>query len=95
MGTKKGTRHECLIRGWGGSRGQGRPGVNYACGAGAGAGAEPSVGRFSTTGVVPACYLLDCVSVFALSVQDGAEVALLMENTNVTGGFQGDQTPWV
>ncbi|KAL4418868.1 hypothetical protein ABPG77_002624 [Micractinium sp. CCAP 211/92] len=46
-------------------------------------GIKPSVGRFSTSGVVPACYLLDCVSVFALTVQDGAEVARLMENADI------------
>ncbi|KAL4858302.1 Allophanate hydrolase [Chlorella vulgaris] len=46
-------------------------------------GIKPSVGRFSTAGVVPACYLLDCVSVFALSVEDGAEVARLMENSDI------------
>ena len=38
-----------------------------------------------SAGVVPACYLLDCVSVFALSVEDGAEVARLMENSDVAG----------
>ncbi len=48
-------------------------------------GIKPSVGRFSTSGVVPACYLLDCVSVFALTVQDGAEVARLMENADIAG----------
>lgn len=47
-------------------------------------GIKPSVGRFSTTGVVPACYLLDCVSVFALSVADGAEVARVMENGDIS-----------
>lgn len=46
-------------------------------------GIKPSVGRFSTAGVVPACYLLDCVSVFALTVEDGAEVARLMENADI------------
>lgn len=51
-------------------------------------GIKPSVGRFSTTGVVPACYLLDCVSVFSLSVEDGAEVARLMENGDVAGALQ-------
>ena len=54
-------------------------------------GIKPSVGRVSTTGVVPACYLLDCVSVFALSVGDGAEVARLMENANIAGQWGG---PW-
>ncbi len=33
-------------------------------------GLKPSVGAFSTTGVVPACRTLDCVSVFALTVDD-------------------------
>ena len=51
-------------------------------------GIKPSVGRISTTGVVPACYLLDCVSVFALSVGDGAEVARLMENANIAGQWK-------
>lgn len=49
-------------------------------------GIKPSVGRFSTSGVVPACYLLDCVSVFALTVEDGHVVARLMENSNIAGG---------
>jgi len=43
-------------------------------------GIKPSLGKFSTTGVVPACYLLDCVSVFALKVKDGAFVAEIMDN---------------
>lgn len=51
-------------------------------------GIKPSVGRFSTTGVVPACYLLDCVSVFALTVQDGAVVARFMENADIAGDPQ-------
>ena len=42
-------------------------------------GIKPTVGRFSTTGVVQACRALDCVSIFARSVQDGAEVARLMQ----------------
>jgi allophanate hydrolase len=33
-------------------------------------GLKPSVGLVSTTGVVPACRTLDCVSVFALTVDD-------------------------
>jgi allophanate hydrolase len=33
-------------------------------------GLKPSVGLISTTGVVPACRSLDCVSVFALTVDD-------------------------
>ena len=48
-------------------------------------GIKPSVGRFSTRGVVPACYLLDCVSVFALTAEDGHTVATVMENDNIAG----------
>lgn len=47
-------------------------------------GIKPSLGRFSTLGVVPACYLLDCVSIFALKVSDGTEIARLLENQNVS-----------
>ncbi len=38
-------------------------------------GLKPSRGLLSTTGVVPACRSLDCVSVFALTVEDAAAVA--------------------
>lgn len=34
-------------------------------------GLKPSLGMISTAGVVPACRTLDCVSVFALTVDDG------------------------
>jgi allophanate hydrolase len=37
-------------------------------------GLKPSVGALSATGVVPACRTLDCVSVFALSVEDAYKV---------------------
>ena len=33
-------------------------------------GLKPSLGMISTTGVVPACRTLDCVSIFALTVDD-------------------------
>jgi allophanate hydrolase len=46
-------------------------------------GIKPSLGRWSTVGVVPACYSLDCASVFALSVEDGAFIAKLLENNDV------------
>lgn len=39
------------------------------------AGLKPTRGWLSTSGVVPACRSLDCVSVFALSVNDAAAVA--------------------
>jgi allophanate hydrolase len=38
-------------------------------------GLKPSRGVLSTVGVVPACRSLDCVSVFALTVEDAARVA--------------------
>jgi allophanate hydrolase len=37
-------------------------------------GLKPTVGALSTTGVVPACRTLDCVSVFALTVDDAYKV---------------------
>jgi allophanate hydrolase len=37
-------------------------------------GLKPSVGALSTTGVVPACRTLDCVSIFALTVDDASTV---------------------
>ena len=44
-------------------------------------GLKPTRGWLSTRGVVPACRSLDCVSVFALTVEDAAAVAA------VAGGF--------
>ncbi len=41
-------------------------------------GLKPTRGMLSTRGVVPACRSLDCVSVFALTVDDAATVAQLM-----------------
>lgn len=38
-------------------------------------GLKPTRGWLSTTGVVPACRTLDCVSVFALTVADAEEIA--------------------
>jgi allophanate hydrolase len=37
-------------------------------------GLKPTVGALSTTGVVPACRTLDCVSIFALTVDDASTV---------------------
>jgi allophanate hydrolase len=37
-------------------------------------GLKPSNGRLSTRGVVPACRSLDCVSIFALTAEDAAQV---------------------
>ena len=46
-------------------------------------GMKPSVGRWSTVGVVPACYSLDCVSVFALTVEDGAAIGSILVNKDI------------
>ncbi|TCM50759.1 allophanate hydrolase [Rhizobium sp. PP-F2F-G48] len=37
-------------------------------------GLKPSLGALSTTGVIPACRTLDCVSIFALTVEDAWSV---------------------
>jgi allophanate hydrolase len=42
-------------------------------------GLKPTPGRVSTAGVVPACRSLDCVSVFALTVDDAANVLAIIE----------------
>jgi allophanate hydrolase len=42
-------------------------------------GLKPSLGRLSTTGVVPACRSLDCVSIFALTADDAARVLEVAE----------------
>lgn len=41
-------------------------------------GLKPTRGWFSTKGVVPACRTLDCVSVFALTVEDAHEIAAIL-----------------
>jgi allophanate hydrolase len=43
-------------------------------------GYKPTRGRFSTRGLVPACRTLDCPSIFALTVDDAAEVAGLLDH---------------
>lgn len=50
-------------------------------------GLKPSKGRFSTKGVVPACKSLDCVSVFALTVDDAEKVANLLEVFDPADGY--------
>jgi len=42
-------------------------------------GVKPSKGRLSTSGVVPACRTLDCVSIFALNAQDSQTVLKVAE----------------
>lgn len=47
-------------------------------------GLKPTRGWLSAAGVVPACRTLDCVSVFALTVDDAARVA------DIAGGYDAD-----
>ena len=42
-------------------------------------GLKPTCGRLSTSGVVPACRSIDCVSVFALTSDDAAQVLAVAE----------------
>ncbi|HEY2900397.1 MAG TPA: allophanate hydrolase [Polyangia bacterium] len=50
-------------------------------------GIKPSLGLLSTSGVVPACRSFDCVSVFALTVADGAQVAELARGFDAADPF--------
>ncbi len=45
-------------------------------------GLKPTPGRVSTTGVLPACRSLDCVSIFALTVTDAATVLHTLEGAD-------------
>ena len=42
-------------------------------------GLKGTVGRVSTTGVVPACASLDCLTCFAATVRDAASVMQIMQ----------------
>jgi allophanate hydrolase len=50
-------------------------------------GLKPSVGAISTTGVVPACRTLDCVSVFALTVEDAWAAFSAMAGLDTTDPY--------
>ncbi len=50
-------------------------------------GLKPTPGRVSTQGLVPACRTLDCISVFALSVADAAEVLALIEGPDAEDAY--------
>ena len=45
-------------------------------------GMKPTPGRVGTSGVVPACRSLDCVSIFALTVDDAAHVLATIEGSD-------------
>jgi allophanate hydrolase len=50
-------------------------------------GLKPTPGRVSTAGVLPACRSLDCVSVFALTVEDAAAVLAVIEGDDPEDAF--------
>lgn len=54
-------------------------------------GLKPTCGRISTRGLVPACRSLDCVSVFALNVEDAQTVAHLMEGFDPEDAYSRPQ----
>lgn len=50
-------------------------------------GLKPSRGRLSTSGVVPACRTLDCVSIFTLCADDGQTVLKVAEGYDVADAY--------
>jgi allophanate hydrolase len=56
-------------------------------------GIKPTVGLLSTSGVVPACRTLDCVSIFAASVGDGTVVRQVAEGFDAADPFSRRAEP--
>lgn len=54
-------------------------------------GLKPSLGMISTTGLVPACRTLDCISVFALTVDDAALALSVMTGPDQADPFSRDR----
>jgi allophanate hydrolase len=50
-------------------------------------GLKPSPGRVSTTGLLPACRSIDCISVMALTAQDAAQVLAVMEGPDAADPY--------
>jgi allophanate hydrolase len=50
-------------------------------------GLKPTPGRVSSSGVVPACRSLDCISALALTVADAAEVLAVMEGADTADAW--------
>jgi allophanate hydrolase len=53
-------------------------------------GLKPTVGALSTTGVIPACRTLDCVSIFALTVDDAYRVFSVVAKPDATDAYSRD-----
>jgi allophanate hydrolase len=56
-------------------------------------GIKPTPGLLSTSGVIPACRSLDCVSIFAGTVEDGAAVRRIAEGFDPTDPFSRRALP--
>lgn len=54
-------------------------------------GLKPSLGMISTAGLVPACRTLDCISVFALTVDDAALALSAMAGSDQADPFSRDR----
>lgn len=50
-------------------------------------GLKPTKGRFSNTGLLPACKSLDCISIFALTVNDAEFTANILEQYDEQDGY--------
>ena len=56
-------------------------------------GVKPTKGLFSTRGVVPACRTLDCVSIFALTTEDGADIRNVMAAFDAKDAYSRPSPP--
>ncbi|MFY1667596.1 allophanate hydrolase [Pseudomonas sp. Pseu.R1] len=50
-------------------------------------GLKPTKGRLSNTGLVPACRTVDCISIFALTVEDAEQVAGIAEGFDASDAY--------
>jgi allophanate hydrolase len=58
-------------------------------------GLKPSLGLISTHGVVPACRTLDCVSVFALTVDDAWAALCVMAGPDAADSYSRNRLPGI